>query len=59
MQMPIGCTIDRKTGERTDLYRECTTEELQGLARALLRAAEAAGEAAKIQKKIEKGRSMA
>ena len=41
MRIPIGCSIDRKTWERTDRYREGTAEEARAIAEAMLRASSA------------------
>lgn len=41
MKIPIGCSIDRKTGERTDRYREGTAEEARAIAEAMIRASSA------------------
>lgn len=38
MRIPIGCSIDRRTGERTDRYREGTAQEAQAIAEAIFRA---------------------
>lgn len=40
MKIPVGCSIDRKTGERTDRYCEGTAEDARRLAEALLQAAQ-------------------
>lgn len=42
MKILVGCSIDRRTGEVTNRYREGTAEEARALAEALLRAAKMA-----------------
>ena len=56
MRIPIGCTFDRATGERKDLYRECTPEEAEAFASAILRAAAEMRKSAAQQEHIEKAR---
>ena len=56
MRIPIGCTFDRETGERKDLYRECTAEEAEAFASAILRAAAEMRKCAAQQERIGKAR---
>ena len=59
MRIPVGCSIDRKTGERKDRYRECTPEEAQAFAAAILRAAaEARRETERLEKINQKGETV-
>lgn len=47
MRIPVGCSIDRATGERTDRYVEGAGEDARLFAEALLRAAQKGREEAK------------
>lgn len=59
MRIPIGCSIDRKTWERTNRYREGTAEEAQAVAEAILRAASAIEQERRQAALIAKGRESA
>lgn len=48
MRIPVGCSIDRATGERTDRYAEGTERDAALLAEAILRAARKGREESRI-----------
>lgn len=56
MKIATGCTINRETWERTNLYREGSPADVRALAEAILRASSAARQEGLQAAKIREGK---